>query len=75
MDSNSAWVSNGTDGQPVDADHLRDKAALLPGMPEYFNRPYWAIRGMYSRRGHLYRPYILYPELNWSDFFGWVGGK
>jgi len=72
VDSNSAWVSDGKHGLPVDADHLRDKASLLPGMPDYLNRPYWAIRGMYSRRGQLYRPYMPYPDLNWPDFFQWV---
>ena len=29
VDSNSAWVSDGKHGLPVDADHLRDKASLL----------------------------------------------
>lgn len=72
VDSNSAWVSDGKDGLPVDADQLRAKASLLPGMPGYFMRPFWAIRGMYSRRGQLYRPYIPYPQLSWPDFSAWV---
>ena len=72
VDSNAAWVSNGNDGLPVGVDHLPAKASFMPDMPEYFNRPYWAIRGMYSRRGQLYRPYLPYPELNWPDFFQWV---
>ncbi len=72
VDSNSSWVSQARDGSPVDADHIYVQANRFAVMPEYWNRPYWAIRGLYSRRGQLYRPYIPYPELNWYDFISWL---
>ncbi len=72
VDSNSVWTSVAADGSPIDADHLYEQAVQLPGMPGYFNRPYWAIRGLYSRRGQFYWPYITYPELNWVDFISWA---
>ncbi len=75
VDSNNKWISIAANGLPINVDHLYEQEAQLPGMPAYFNRPYIAIRGLYSRRGHFYRPYIPYPELNWVDFFEWIGGK
>ena len=75
VDSNSAWIGIAANGLPINVDHLHEQQAQLPGMPAYFNQPYIAIRGMYSRRGQFYRPYIPYPELNWVDFFEWIGGK
>ena len=75
VDSNSAWISIAANGLPINVDHLQEQEAQLPGMPDYFNTPYIAIRGMYSRRGQFYRPYVPYPELNWVDFFEWIGGK
>jgi hypothetical protein len=75
VDSNSKWISIAANGLPINVDQLHEQQAHLPGMPNYFNKPYIAIRGLYSRRGHLYRPFIPYPELNWVDFFEWIGGR
>lgn len=73
VDSNMAWISVATDGSPVDADHIYKHANRFgSSIPEYWDQPYWAIRGMYSRRGQFYRPYIPYPELNWYDFASWL---
>jgi hypothetical protein len=72
VDSNSNWISLARDGTPVDASSILRRVSDFDALPDYFNRPYVAIRGMYSRRGHLYRPYIPYPELNWADFLGWL---
>ena len=72
VDSNSAWVSVADDGSPVDADHLARESARLPGIPAYFNRPFWALRGLYSRRGQLYKPFLPYPDVNWRDFARWA---
>lgn len=73
VDSNNKWISLSANGLPINVDHLHEQQAQLPGMPAYFNRRYIAIRGLYSRRGQFYRPFIPYPELNWGDFFGWIG--
>lgn len=72
VDSNSPWISEAADGEPVNADYIHAQAYRFVSLPEYFNRPYWAIRGMYSRRGQFYRPHIPFPQLNWPDFFLWL---
>jgi len=72
VDSNLPWISVAVDGSPVDADHIHFQVDLFKSLPEYWNRPYWAIRGLYSRRGQFYRPYIPYPQLNWYDFISWL---
>lgn len=72
VDSNSDWISLSREGKPVGANDIFDSAAEFDNLPNYFHQPYFAIRGMYSRRGQFYRPYILYPELNWIDFLGWL---
>ncbi len=74
VDSNSAWISVTNDGTPIDGDHLQEWSSQFQHIPGYFNRPYLAIRGLYSRRGQLYRPYIPYPQLNWVDFWSWMLG-
>jgi hypothetical protein len=39
------------------------------GAPEYVRGPWWAIRGLYSRKGAFYyAPYFPLPQLNWVDF-------
>ena len=72
VDSNSKWISLTRNGEPVNADDIFRRAAEFDDLPDAFNKPYIAIRGLYSRRGHFYRPYIPYPELNWIDFLTWL---
>ncbi len=72
VDSNSTWVSLTKDGLPVAADDIFYRNSEFSEIPEYFNRNYFAIRGLYSRRGQLYRPYLPYPQLNWADFLSWI---
>ena len=74
IDSTSEWISVAKDADRVDADHIPEAEHQFTTIPGYFvNRPYWAIRGLYSRRGHLYRPYfIMYPQANWFDLFSWL---
>lgn len=72
VDSNSKWISLTRDGTPVNASDVYGRTPDFDELPDYFNRPFIAIRGMYSRRGQFYRPYIPYPELNWADFFRWL---
>jgi hypothetical protein len=75
VDSNNKWISIAANGSPINVDHLYGQETHLPGMPNYFKKPYIAIRGLYSRRGQFYRPYLPFPELNWVDFFAWIGQK
>lgn len=72
VDSNNTWISVNKSGEPVSADELWRNPEQFDAMPAYFKEPYLAIRGMYSRRGQFYRPYIPYPELNWEDFWVWM---
>lgn len=69
VDSNDAWISVNRNGGIVSIDHIWRHGADFDQIPDYFLRPFWAIRGLYSRRGHLYRPYFPYPQLNWRVFF------
>lgn len=72
VDSNTPWISLAADGEPVRADHIYAQAYRFASLPAYWNRPFWAIRGMYSRHGQFYWPYIPYPQLNWTDLFSWL---
>jgi len=72
VDSNAEWIALTRDGQVVNADDVYKRAAEFDGMPSYLNEPWWAIRGMYSRKGQLYPPYIMFPDFNWADFFSWL---
>ncbi len=72
VDSNTEWIALTRQGEPVDADAVWQRYSEFDKAPEYLNHPWWAIRGMYSRKGHLYAPYVPFPEFNWPDFFGWV---
>lgn len=68
VDSNDVWISVGRKGGLINTDQIWHQTAEFDTIPQYFSEPFWAIRGLYSRRGHLYRPYLPYPQLNWSDF-------
>lgn len=72
VDSNTEWIALTRDGQVVNADDVWRRAAEFDGMPAYLKEPWWAIRGMYSRKGQLYPPYIIFPDFNWLDFFSWL---
>jgi hypothetical protein len=72
IDSNTNWIALTRDGQVVNADDVWKRAAEFDTIPSYLTRPWWAIRGMYSRKGQLYPPYILFPDLNWYDFLTWL---
>jgi Transglutaminase-like superfamily len=72
VDSNSLWISLNKDGLPIPANQIYLRQTEFEKIPEYFKTPYWAFPGMYSRRGHLYKPYIPLPEFNWPDFFNYL---
>jgi hypothetical protein len=72
IDSNTEWIALTRDGQVVNADDVWKRATEFDAMPAYLKDSWWAIRGMYSRKGQLYPPYILFPDFNWMDFFSWL---
>ena len=69
VDSNSDWISLSDKNDPVQASDIFNKVEDFTEIPIYFTRSFIAIRGLYSRRGQFYYPYLPYPEFNWSDFF------
>lgn len=72
VDSNTAWLAVTRNGEPVGAGDVWLRFSEFENPPEYFKDPYWAIRGMYSRNGKLYSPYVPFPDLNWPDFLRWM---
>lgn len=72
VDSNSPWIAVSRNGIPIDADNVWKKKVEFDSAPEYLLEPSWAIRGMYSRHGGFYPPYIPFPEFNWRDFLHWL---
>ena len=72
VDSNSEWIALTRDGQVVNADDVWKRSSEFDSIPAYLKDPWWAIRGMYSRKGQLYPPYIIFPNLNLPDFFSWL---
>lgn len=74
VDSNTEWVALTSHGEPVNADEVWHRFREFSNAPEYLNKPWWAIRGMYSRKGQLFSPFFLFPDFNWFDFFGWLIG-
>lgn len=72
VDSNTEWIALTRDGQVVGVDDVWKRAAEFDVMPVYLKDPWWAIPGMYSRKGQLYPPYIMFPDFNWLDFFSWL---
>lgn len=74
VDSNDSWISLNRYSQPVPAGEVHDRRSEFDNPPDWTNTPFWAIRGMYSRRGQLYRPFLPFPEFSWPDFLGWATG-
>ena len=72
VDSNTEWIGLTRDGQVVNADDVWKRAAEFDSIPGYLKDPWWAIRGLYSRKGQLYPPYITFPNINLPDFFSWL---
>jgi hypothetical protein len=72
VDSNTAWLAVTRSGEPVGADDIWRRFSEFDNPPAYLKEPWWAIRGLYSRKGHFYAPYVMFPELNWPDFLSWI---
>lgn len=72
VDSNTPWVAVTKQGEPVNADDVWRRFAEFDHAPTYLNQPWWALRGVYSRKGQLYRGLLVFPEININDFFSWL---
>ena len=74
VDSIQNWIGLTRNGEPVEISEVKARQREMDNVPKYFKKDYFAIPGMYSRRGQLYQPYIFYPDLNWPDFLSWLFG-
>lgn len=74
VDSNTQWIALNRQGEPVNADEVWRRYAEFDNAPPYLKPAWWALRGMYSRKGQFYEPSLPFPfpELNWQDFLLWV---
>ena len=72
VDSNVSWVAVTRNGEPVSADDVWRRFSEFDDAPPYLAYPWWAIRGLYSRKGQFYGSFLPVPELNWKDFFDWL---
>jgi hypothetical protein len=70
VDSLEPFVAIGKNAEPLLADRLWEQG--LNGLPKYFEVRYFAVRGMYSRKGFFYSPWLPFPEFNWGDFLTWL---
>jgi hypothetical protein len=76
VDSNTPWIALGADSAPVGARALGQVPVAALPRPDYLERAYWAIPGLYSRTGTLYPPYVvLLPKVNWGDLLGGLVGE
>lgn len=68
VDSNSHWISMTRDSSAVRADQIYLRKDEFDEIPESMTTPYYVIRGLYSRTGLKYPPYIYFPDIAWGDF-------
>jgi len=72
VDSNTPWIAITRSGEVVNADDVWKRFDEFDNPPPYLNQPWWAIRGLYTRGGRKYPPFISFPEISWPTFFNWA---
>ncbi len=65
--SNHKWISLSRDGEPVGLKGLKKHFRDESSSPAWIKRPFAAVIGLYSRRGQLYPPFLISPELNYRE--------
>jgi hypothetical protein len=68
VDTNTPWISNSVDNIPISASEIRMQKDRFKDVPWNYDRDFVSIRGLLSRNGHMYPPYISLPDLNWREF-------
>lgn len=66
--SNHKWMSLSKAGEPVRLGRLKNYSRAEFSAPSWFDRPFVAIVGLYSRRGQFHPPFFPAPEFNWGEF-------
>ncbi len=72
VDSNSTWVSlSKKTGMPVSIESVISGQSDIETPPDWISpdQPVIFVRGLYSRRGQFYPPFLSIPEVNWHDIF------
>lgn len=72
VDSNTPWIAITRSGEVVNADDVWKRFDEFDNPPPFLNQPWWAIRGLYTRGGRKYPPFIPFPEMSWPTFFNWA---
>ena len=72
VDSNTPWIAITRSGEVVDADDVWKRFDEFDNPPAYLKVPWWAIRGLYTRGGRKYPPYIPFPEVSFPTIFNWA---
>lgn len=70
VDSNSHWIGLTKAGMVVSASNILKNLDELHFVPNHLLNPFWVLRGVYSRKGQLFPPYLFFPDINWADFIG-----
>lgn len=74
VDSNAEWFALDRNGKPVNADDVWKRFSDFENAPSYLKQPWWAIRGLYSRKGQLYGTALPFPDISWPNFLRWALG-
>ena len=75
VDSNEPWIAVTPEGEPHGAGGIWKHFDEFENPPAYVRGPWWAIRGLYSRKGAFFAPYLPAPQGNWKDLLEWVFGE
>ncbi|MFP4686485.1 MAG: transglutaminase domain-containing protein [bacterium] len=82
VDSNHRWLSVTNQGKTISTSRLQDlhESGAINDITWHHNhapdtgsgllqKPFVAVRGLYSRHGQFYPPYDRIPDINWREIF------
>lgn len=72
VDSIVPWIALDKHGTPIPANGIWPHPERFDEVPEHLLLSSWAMRGLYSRSGHLYGSPFFAPEVNWRELGGWL---
>jgi hypothetical protein len=68
VDSNARWMGLDVQRNPISLSRVRETTAWAPESSDrinsIFKEPFIAIRGLYSRHGRFYPPFVPIPDFN-----------
>lgn len=69
VDPNQRWIGLTEDGRLARLDDLAGKTYRTE-LPDILSRPFTAVRGLHSRHGGFYPPYVPVPDISWPELVG-----